>query len=73
VKHGRGGYLFDARDETSAAHYLEILLHEKAELFPPSVVLAAVAVIRLNGVQHGHLHIHRSCWCVVSRAAVTQA
>jgi glycosyltransferase involved in cell wall biosynthesis len=43
VRHGKGGYLFDAKDQASAAHYLELLLSEKAELFPPERVLAATA------------------------------
>ena len=43
VAHGKGGYLFDARDLTSASHYLELLLHEKDELFPREGVLAATA------------------------------
>ena len=43
VAHNQGGYLFDARDLTSASHYLELLLHEKDELFPREGVLAATA------------------------------
>uniref|UniRef100_A0A7S2RLM0 Glycosyltransferase subfamily 4-like N-terminal domain-containing protein n=1 Tax=Rhizochromulina marina TaxID=1034831 RepID=A0A7S2RLM0_9STRA len=43
VSHGKGGYLFDARDLSSAAHYLELLLNERTELFPRDGVVAAVA------------------------------
>lgn len=43
VAHNQGGYLFDARDLTSAFHYLELLLHEKDELFPREGVLAATS------------------------------
>ena len=43
VAHNQGGYLFDARDLTSASHYLELLLHEKDELFPTEGVVAATA------------------------------
>lgn len=43
VAHGKGGYLFDARDLTSASHYLELLLNEKEELFPREGVVAATA------------------------------
>ena len=43
VQHNKGGYLFDARDLTSATHYLEILLNEREELFPPDQVLASTA------------------------------
>jgi len=41
VSHGKGGYLFDARDLTSASHYLELLIDEKAELFPREGVVEA--------------------------------
>jgi glycosyltransferase involved in cell wall biosynthesis len=43
VNHNLGGYLFDAKDLTSAAHYLELMLHERQELFPESSVLASTA------------------------------
>ena len=29
VQHNKGGYLFDAKDITSAAHYLELMIEEK--------------------------------------------
>mmetsp|Transcript_88126 Transcript_88126/g.251534 ORF Transcript_88126/g.251534 Transcript_88126/m.251534 type:complete len:271 (-) Transcript_88126:190-1002(-) len=40
VQHNKGGYLFDAKDITSAAHYLELMIEEKAELFPIERVLS---------------------------------
>jgi glycosyltransferase involved in cell wall biosynthesis len=43
VQHNKGGYLFDARDLTSASHYLELLVKERHELFPPEEVLASTA------------------------------
>jgi len=43
VNHNLGGYLFDAKDLTSAAHYLDIMLHERQELFPESSVLASTS------------------------------
>jgi len=43
VSHGKGGYLFDAHDQTSAAHYLELMVHENAELFPEAGVIASTA------------------------------
>lgn len=43
VTHNKGGYLFDAKDLSSASHYLELLLSQKAELFPPEGVFEATA------------------------------
>lgn len=41
VSHNHGGYLFDAKDQASASHYLELMLNEKTELFPPDAVVAS--------------------------------
>lgn len=43
VKHNTGGYLFDAKDLDSAAHYLELLINQKEELFPRDAVFASTS------------------------------
>jgi len=59
VSHGKGGYLFDAKDQKSASHYLELLVHEKAELFPPERVLAATADFTAKNCLHRTLQAYQ--------------